>query len=265
MRRSLVALSIALPSFFLLIEASRAGELGPLRSLTATRTDSPPTIDGVLDEPCWSEADVATDFTDYRTEKLATEQTFVRILYDEKNIYIAFECLEPEPDRIIAVERKYDQSLRDEDRVEVRFDTFHDRRRGYAFAVNTLGTRWDARSGLFDFDDTWGCDWDAACTVGEDRWFAELAIPIGLHIAWNFFQGNVYGFPVSGNDFRSATFVAAAQGGPELWTGGAFGPEAGLLGLGATVAGAALIVVWVRARRGHVALVASVTQPPKQT
>ena len=47
-----------------------------------------------------------------------------------------------------------------------------------------------------------------------------LAIPIGLHITWNFFQGNVFGFPVSGNDFASATVIAIRQGGPPLWTGG---------------------------------------------
>jgi hypothetical protein len=46
--------------------------------------------------------------------------------------------------------------------------------------VNTLGTRYDARIGLFDIhdDSTWGCDWSAACTVEKDRWFAEMAIPI---------------------------------------------------------------------------------------
>jgi hypothetical protein len=73
-----------------------------------------------------------------------------------------------------------------------------------------------------------------------------LALPISLHITWNFFQGNVFGFPVSGNQYQSATFFAIEQGGPALWTGGAFGPEAGLLGLLAILLGCAIIIWWVR-------------------
>ncbi len=81
-----------------------------------------------------------------------------------------------------------------------------------------------------------------------------LGLPIGLHITWNFFQGNVYGFPVSGNDFTSATFLAIEQGGPDLWTGGAFGPEAGLIGISAIILGSLLTLLWVQIRYGRVSL-----------
>ena len=148
--------------------------------MEAVRTDTPPVIDGKLDDACWSQANVATDFTDYRIEQPAKEQTFVRVLYDDENLYIAFECVEPDPNSIVGVERRYDQSLHEEDSVTARFDTFHDHRCAYTFGVNTLGTRYDARVGLFDYreDSTWGCDWSAACTVEKDRWYAEMAIPI---------------------------------------------------------------------------------------
>ncbi len=81
----------------------------------------------------------------------------------------------------------------------------------------------------------------------------ELAISIGIHITWNFFQGNVFGFPVSGSG-TTATFIAIQQGGPQAWTGGAFGPEAGLIGLVAIALGSLLTVLWVRWRYGQVRL-----------
>ncbi|MHC4625721.1 MAG: carbohydrate binding family 9 domain-containing protein, partial [Planctomycetota bacterium] len=172
---------IALPAMILLTYAHAAwAARGPLRTIKAVRTDTPPVIDGKIDDSCWAKTETATDFTDYRLERLAVEQTIVRVLYDDENLYVAFECLEPDPNSIVAIERKYDQSLRDEDSVTLRLDTFHDHRCTYIFAVNTLGTRYDARMGLFDYydDETWGCDWTAACTVEEDRWYAEMAIPI---------------------------------------------------------------------------------------
>lgn len=82
----------------------------------------------------------------------------------------------------------------------------------------------------------------------------QLAIPIGFHISWNFFQGNVFGFPVSGQDLSTTTFWAIEQQGPVLWTGGAFGPEAGIIGILAMLAGSMAIVVWVRLRYGHIVL-----------
>lgn len=81
----------------------------------------------------------------------------------------------------------------------------------------------------------------------------ELSIPIGLHITWNFFQGTVYGFPVSGS-VPKRRVLNIEQSGPELWTGGAFGPEAGLLGIVWVLLGLGLIVLWVKARQKRLVL-----------
>ena len=88
----------------------------------------------------------------------------------------------------------------------------------------------------------------------------ELAIPIGLHITWNLFQGAVYGFPVSGLP-SDASLVGTRETGPDLVTGGQFGPEAGLLGVGAILLGCVLTVQWVRWRRGVTGIHAGVTTP----
>ena len=63
-----------------------------MRSLRAVRTENRPVIDGIPDEVCWDEAELTTGFTDYKTEQLAVEQTFVRVLYDDEYLYVAFEC-----------------------------------------------------------------------------------------------------------------------------------------------------------------------------
>jgi membrane protease YdiL (CAAX protease family) len=91
----------------------------------------------------------------------------------------------------------------------------------------------------------------------------ELAIPIGLHITWNFFQGSVFGFPVSGLGPVGATFLSTDQGGPELWTGGPFGPEAGLLGPAAMILGGLLIALWVGLRNGKLAIHTPIAEGPK--
>jgi uncharacterized protein len=92
----------------------------------------------------------------------------------------------------------------------------------------------------------------------------ELAIPIGLHITWNLFQGAVYGFPVSGFGPFGATFLATEQGGPKLWTGGSFGPEGGLLGPAAMLLGILLIALWIRLRTGKISLHSPIAEGPYQ-
>lgn len=74
----------------------------------------------------------------------------------------------------------------------------------------------------------------------------QLWLSIGLHIGWNFFEGVVFGFPVSGLDVYR--LVHHTIEGPEIWTGGAFGPEAGLIVLPALVLGSALIYLYTKTR-----------------
>lgn len=80
----------------------------------------------------------------------------------------------------------------------------------------------------------------------------QLAISIGLHFTWNFAQGAIFGFPVSGRALGGASVLSITQSGPMLWTGGAFGPEAGLLGVSAAIIGIALTMLWVKIRTRHI-------------
>lgn len=73
-----------------------------------------------------------------------------------------------------------------------------------------------------------------------------LWLSIGLHTGWNFFEGVVFGFPVSGLPFYALPRISVS--GPVLWTGGAFGPEAGLLLIPALVIGFVSIFVYTRGR-----------------
>ena len=90
----------------------------------------------------------------------------------------------------------------------------------------------------------------------------ELAIPIGLHITWNLFQGAVYGFPVSGFGSFGPTLLATEQGGPELWTGGSFGPEGGLLAPAVMLLGMSLVALWTRLRTGKISLHTPIAESP---
>lgn len=72
----------------------------------------------------------------------------------------------------------------------------------------------------------------------------QLWLSIGLHLGWNFFQSAVFGFPVSGYD-RPGLFHITVSG-PEFWTGGAFGPEAGFIMLPITLLGAALVHLYTK-------------------
>ncbi len=88
-----------------------------------------------------------------------------------------------------------------------------------------------------------------------------LALPVGLHIFWNFAQGSLYGLPVSGIDFGRSVLTFRPEG-PSVLTGGAFGIEGGLLGLGAMILAIPATVAWVRIAEGRVALATALLTAP---
>lgn len=88
-----------------------------------------------------------------------------------------------------------------------------------------------------------GLSLGAAYLMTRNVWVA-----VGLHWMWNFLQGPIFGFSVSGN--ATYKMLTANVNGPALWTGGSFGAEAGLPALiAATLASAAML--WIAARRRY--------------
>jgi hypothetical protein len=77
----------------------------------------------------------------------------------------------------------------------------------------------------------------------------QLWLPIGLHLGWNLFEGVIFGFPVSG--LNTYAMIKIRVSGSPLWTGGSFGPEAGLVIIPALLLGTWLIYIYARYLRGE--------------
>jgi membrane protease YdiL (CAAX protease family) len=71
---------------------------------------------------------------------------------------------------------------------------------------------------------------------------------VGVHWAWNFFLGPVFGLPVSGNHFPS--IISSRLVGPPLWTGGKFGPEAGLVCVTVCLL-LSVVLLWIARKKGR--------------
>jgi len=83
----------------------------------------------------------------------------------------------------------------------------------------------------------------AAYAATRSLWF-----PIGLHFGWNFTEGGIFGAAVSGGQSHGLLNVRFT--GTDLWTGGAFGPEASIIAVGICLVFAA-VLLWVAARGGR--------------
>jgi membrane protease YdiL (CAAX protease family) len=71
-----------------------------------------------------------------------------------------------------------------------------------------------------------------------------LALPVGIHLGWNWAQGHVLGFGVSGTSVSNGWVRPVFQGKPEWVSGGAFGLEASIFGVLAALVGILLLWRW---------------------
>lgn len=153
----------------------------PKPTLAATRRTHPIKLNGILDDPDWALAAVATHFTQRFPDpgKAATYDTEVRILYDDEAVYVGARMFDPHPDSIVAPMARRDPQDIHSDWFDVIFDSYHDRRTGFRFGVNPAGTKLDVyHFNDGDDDNAWDARWDVATRIDSLGWTAEYRIPL---------------------------------------------------------------------------------------
>lgn len=151
-------------------------------TVRAIKLTTPLRLDGVLDDEVYTREQpfggmiqVAPDYGEP-----ATEKSDLWITYDDKNIYLSCRCYDQAPpDQWVVNELRRDTNgLRQNEHIGLLFDTFHDRRSGFAFYTNPLGARAD-----YSVVDEGGSntDWNPVWTSKTGRfdggWTVEMAIP----------------------------------------------------------------------------------------
>jgi len=146
----------------------------------AVYVDTPPIIDGKLDEPCWSQAAKLTDFYVLNADQPLPEETTAFICVDDKAVYVGFVCKDRTPEDIRAVETRRNGDLWSDDYVVLEFDPWHQHRDYYAFIVNARGTQVEQIPGGSAAKIEWRGDWKGAAVRTPDGWTAEMAIPFSI-------------------------------------------------------------------------------------
>ncbi|NJD19149.1 MAG: carbohydrate binding family 9 domain-containing protein, partial [Gemmatimonadetes bacterium] len=179
-------LAAALASFADLASAQTGGRAphGVEAVLTAVRAVEPMRIDGVLDEPVWQRAPAVSGFRQrWPVDGApATEDTEVRVAFDQRAIYFGLMMHDSEPGRIMRSILHREGRIDKDDRVIIALDTYHDRRSAYIFALNSFGPQGDAHFPnerlVFPDDWKWEGVYESAARVTERGWELEVAIPL---------------------------------------------------------------------------------------
>jgi hypothetical protein len=179
--RSLYVFTLGL-CFSMLATAAWAQTAPPARrTVTAVRLHDGQriTLDGRIDEELWQLAAPATDFVqiDPANGAPATEQTEVRIVYDEHALYMGVLCFDSEPDKWLGYQRRRDEFLSSDDRFMWTIDTFLDAQSGYFFEMNPSGLMGDSLMGGGIDNRQWDGIWNARVHRSDIGWSIEIEIP----------------------------------------------------------------------------------------
>ncbi len=146
-------------------------------ALKPVTIDSPPVIDGVLDEEVWQNAPMITGFKTYKPdyEMDMGFDTKVYMANDEDNLYFAFVAYD-EPKKLKTSIAARDK-IREDDWIVVYLDTFNDQQTLYSFYVNPSGIQMDGK--LAAGRDDFGIDmiWYSAGKITEEGYVVEIKIP----------------------------------------------------------------------------------------
>ena len=153
-----------------------------LPRMSAHRMSEEIKVDGVLDEPIWQSVEPIRQLYQIQPDQgdPATEQSEIRILYDDKKLYFGFIFFDSEIDKIVANDMRRDSSgLRSNDYGFLLLDTYNDRRNAVFFRFTPVGGMEDtavSNSGG-SLNTSWDIVWECRCRINEDNWAAEIAIP----------------------------------------------------------------------------------------
>ncbi|NIM15787.1 MAG: hypothetical protein GTO45_27615, partial [Candidatus Aminicenantes bacterium] len=160
-----------------MVSADTPGEKQVLHPL---RVDVKPKIDGVLDEEIWQTRPLEKDFISYYPhigEKFPYK-TLVWMSYDRENLYFAFRCLDPEPEKIKTSITRRDSMFYD-DWVGLSLDALGTKQTAWALFVNPNGIQGDILdSAVSGSDPSPDFVWESAGKVTDKGYQVEIGIPL---------------------------------------------------------------------------------------
>ena len=152
----------------------------PLRIYNTTRLTTPkPVIDGKLDDDCWKTGEWGGNFTQWIPKEGAkpSQETQFKILYDDKNLYVALRAFDKEPQKISRKAGRRDELFGEQ--AGVNFDSYHDHRTGFEFSVTAAGQKVDLiLTNPMDGDFNWNAVWYVKTGLEDSAWVAEYEIPL---------------------------------------------------------------------------------------